>query len=89
MKGDGVAEGKKWYAVYLTPKIVKMVIEGILLVSFFALGLFVADFYQNASEAMNAAIAEGLVPKIVKDYATGCMGIVAVPMMFIFWKMRR
>lgn len=89
MKGDGVAEGKKWYAVYLTPKIVKMVIEVVLLVCFAALALFVADFFQNASEAMDAAIAEGLVPRIVKDYATGCMALCAVPILFIVWRMKR
>lgn len=89
MKGDGVAEGKKWYAIYLTSNIVKMAIEVVILVCFVALAVFIADFFQNASEAMDAAIAEGLVPKIVKDYVTGCIGLVTVPILFIVWRMRR
>lgn len=89
MKGDGVAEGKKWYAVYLTPKIAKMAIEVVTLICFVALALFVTDFYQNASETMDAAIADGLVPKIVKDYATSCMALGAVPILFIVWRLKK
>lgn len=85
----GVLEGKKWWAVYVTPKLIRSIAGILLMVCLAAMAMMGADMMSKASVELDAAIAEGLVPKCVKDFIGGISLMLISAVMFIWNMVRR
>lgn len=88
-RSTGIVEGRKWYALFLTPKILRIIVDVAIIVCLVALATAMAQVYNAANADMDVAIAEGLVPKIVKNYVLATMGLLLVPVLWMVWRIKR